>query len=146
MHEQTQMSGFHGQLFNLTSTMEAEGPLMVIRTVLSSYSKHILCPLSVRVLRSCQLHPSFAAMLLLATLDELIGREQILPTLDFSLLLPLSVCQWFFTLWVQKRQLSLVFNFVTIQKAVVSEMQNHRTAFSDVWALYGSMYFSKWRN
>lgn len=146
MHEQIQMSGFHGQLFNLTSTLEAERPLMVIRTVLSSYSKHILFPLSVLVLRSCQLHPSFAAMLLVTTLDELIGREHILPTLDFPLFLPLSACWWFFTLWIQKRQLSLVCNFATILEAVVSEMQNHSTAFSEVWTLYGSTDFSQWRN
>lgn len=112
------MSGFHGQLLNLTSTMEAEGPLMVIRTVLSSYCKHILFPLPVLVLQSWSPHPSFAAMLLPASLDELIGREQILPTLDFSRLLPLSACRWFFTLWVQKRQLSLVCNFATILEAL----------------------------
>lgn len=80
-------------------------------------------------------------MLLVATLDELIGCEQILPTLDFSRLLPLSACRWFFTLWVQKRQLRLVCNFAPILEAVVFEMQNHSTAFSEVWVLHGSIYF-----
>lgn len=131
MLEQTQMSDFHGQLFCLTYSKEPSGPLVVIRTLFLSPTCSFV-PLQAIVLWPCQLRLSFTTLFLVGTRGELIEHEQIL-----LLLLPPLICWWFFTLGVQESQRSLVCNFAAILEAVVSKMQKHSSAFSEIWALHG---------